>query len=358
MIIIFANVIFFIVVQTFFFKYIASKQFNVVLADKMGILNTYLKYDSGAREKVEEMLGSEEVAALKAKAKEQEKDRNSKNWIKIESWIGPVALAALVVMATFIFLLVKSGRGEWTSVDTSILTLVVGAYTTEIMFYMGIVRQYAFYGDQNIYATFYNNLHNTVNKEPITPEGKQLLRDIKEAQQTENGIELLLEKHKDLKDQLLAQATSAMDENKGKVMEMVEEGKKMANNLKNSPRIQKLMEEGLKRADSLRARAMERINELERRETAEAQTILAQLEEKKGELSDQEQRVRASAMAAIAEANTRATQRREDVRQMSDEEIASAYTQAEEESASVAESVRDTASEATSSVEGFTVSYY
>ena len=45
LIVVFCNVIFFIVVQTLFFKFIASKQFNVVLADKVGIINELAKQE-------------------------------------------------------------------------------------------------------------------------------------------------------------------------------------------------------------------------------------------------------------------------------------------------------------------------
>ena len=97
MIITFSNVIFFIVVQTFFFKYIASKQFNVVLSDKVGILNEYLKYDPEMTESIKQFTTSEEANEIKSKAKIQEKEREKLNKQRIKLWVGvPLVIATIM----------------------------------------------------------------------------------------------------------------------------------------------------------------------------------------------------------------------------------------------------------------------
>lgn len=212
MIITFANIIFFIVVQTLFFKYVASKQFNNVLDDKVGILNEYLKYNTGFRTSVEEYLNSEQAKELQNAAKEQNKKREDANTDLMKTWIGIPLVIAVVILLFFIYLLFKQSsdsQNKWSSIDTAILSLVVGAYSTEIMFYLGIVRQYEFYGDQQIYSRLYDGVHNSVNREPVTKEGAALNKDIKKVMNAEMKMSEFMEKHKDMSTDIMKYGLTA-----------------------------------------------------------------------------------------------------------------------------------------------------
>ena len=206
MIITFANVIFFIVVQTLFFKLVASKQFNQVLNDKMGIFNEYLKYNKDFKNSVTEYLGSEQVKELQDIAKQQEKKRESENMDLIKKWVGIPLVLAVIILFVFIFLLFRQSGDKdngWSSIDTAILTLVVGAYSTEIMFYLGIVQQYEFYGDQQIYSRLYNGIHNNVTRKPVTQEGQVLSGDLKKVLNGDMKLSEAMEKHPDLSKDLM-----------------------------------------------------------------------------------------------------------------------------------------------------------
>jgi ABC-type transport system involved in cytochrome bd biosynthesis fused ATPase/permease subunit len=201
MIITFANVIFFMIVQTLFFKFVASKQFNEVLNEKVGIFNEYLKYNKDFKNTVTDYLESNQVKELQSTAKQQEQKRESENMNLIKKWIGTPLVISVVILLFFLLLLFKqSGDKEngWSSIDTAILTLVVGAYSTEIMFYLGIVSQYEFYGDQQIYSRLYDGVHNNITRKPVTKEGKVLNVDIKKVLNGDMKVSNLLEKHPNL----------------------------------------------------------------------------------------------------------------------------------------------------------------
>ena len=44
----------------------------------------------------------------------------------------------------------------------------------EVLFYLGIVRQYQFYGDEAIYANLYHTVSKDINRNPVTENGKRL----------------------------------------------------------------------------------------------------------------------------------------------------------------------------------------
>lgn len=214
MIITFANIIFFIVVQTLFFKFVASKQFNNVLGNKVGIFNTYVKYNPQFKAAVEEFLGSDQVKAIEEAAKTQEKERNAANNDLIKSWIGIPLVVAVVILLIFIWLLFKQSTDSgnaWSSIDTAILTLVVGAYATELMFFFGIVRRYEFYGDQQIYSRLYDGIHNNINRKPLTKAGQKLNDDIMMVVDAKMTMTDLMEKHKDLAKNLVPDSSRLLN---------------------------------------------------------------------------------------------------------------------------------------------------
>jgi hypothetical protein len=160
MVIAFLNIIFFIIVQTLFFKYFASKQFNTVLENKIDILNTYSELDPQAKEIIDAHLNSPQAAFIKEIAEYQELEREELNNKLIKKWIGiPLTLSIILLIILFSLLLREDSVNRWNGSDTAVLSLIVGAYATELMFYFGIVRQYEFYGDMQLVNKLYSNVY-------------------------------------------------------------------------------------------------------------------------------------------------------------------------------------------------------
>ena len=158
MLVVMANIIFFIVVQTLFFRFVATGQFINVMSGKVDILNEYIKYDSNAKSKVKAFVESDQVQEILVKAHIEKKARNAKNTASILKWIGPILL---VFTAILIYYVVRVAQTKvWTSTDSVMLSLVAFAYLTELIFYFTIVKQYQFYGDHKIYSTYYDGVIN------------------------------------------------------------------------------------------------------------------------------------------------------------------------------------------------------
>jgi len=158
---IFCNIFLFIVVQTLFFYTVASKQFNMVLEEKVDILNTYFKYDKESAENMEEYLKSERVRQIKEDAKVQEKNRNEANIQLIKDEIGPLLLITTGFILLVIFAMRMNKENKWSSfekTDKVLLGSVLLAYSTELLFFFGIVRQFEFVGDHEILFKFFQNI--------------------------------------------------------------------------------------------------------------------------------------------------------------------------------------------------------
>lgn len=213
MIVLLSIIIFFMVVQTLFFKYVASKQFNIVLEDKANIVGEYLKHDPAANEKFRQFKNSEKVKSIEKAAKEQEAIREKDNMASTLKWIGLPLLIAVLFLIFFIGKLYFKSE-EWDTVDTMLLSFVVFSYVVEVLFYVGVVKQYQFYGDQAIYDNLFHNVSNNVNKNPITSRGKQLDDNL---ETTINGFEEGTNDAEDLKSYYVSTQKKLRGQNKDSI---------------------------------------------------------------------------------------------------------------------------------------------
>lgn len=193
MIIVFANVIFFMIVQTLFFEYVASKQFNIVLEDKANIVGEYLKNDPNANEKYRRFKNSDKASQIQTTAKKQEDKRAKENMENTMLWIGIPVLIAVAFLVFFIIKLIFK-KEVWDTTDSVLLSFVVFAYMIEVLFYLGIVKQYQFYGDQSIYTKLYHTVNDKIQKEPITNQGKQMEKLL------EGSIDMIIERSGTIED--------------------------------------------------------------------------------------------------------------------------------------------------------------
>lgn len=166
------NIIFFMIVQTLFFKYVASKQFNIVLQNKMEIITELAKNNITVNNKINEYKKSLSVANMKKNAIKENKTREEKNSKLMFKEFGPFIGTSITILAIFVGMMIYNALTsnnewhKWKSTDTAVLTLVVFAYTTELLFYFGIVRNYNFYGDQQLY----NNLYRIVKEDVVSKD--------------------------------------------------------------------------------------------------------------------------------------------------------------------------------------------
>ena len=149
-IIILANVLFFMVVQTYFFKYIASQQYEYVLETKLQTFRTLAKYNPEfayvlQRSKAESLAKYEQLA-------KQQKEKRQKLNKELEfryCWIPIMVTSGIIAALTILMYMRKT---EWTRVDTYNLLFVMLAYSTELFIFFFVIRKYIFIGDNNLWT--------------------------------------------------------------------------------------------------------------------------------------------------------------------------------------------------------------
>lgn len=155
-ILILLNVLIFIIFQTIFFYFVGSKQIDIIVEDKMDIINTYLSYNTTAKNNLKTYLESNsDINTILENADEDEATRINSNLNLIGVWIGIpcVVIIILLIICAFIMYALKI---KWTGIDNVGLILVLCAYLTEIVLYFGVIKKYNFIGDQTIYSFMYS----------------------------------------------------------------------------------------------------------------------------------------------------------------------------------------------------------
>ena len=155
----FLNTGFFMVVQTLFFYYIASKQVDNIIISKVNVLNTYMKFDNDVKTKTCDYLKSDKYKTEIEQANFRESKRNKLNKILIFKELKYFYIGvAILIFAAIIFSVILKQK------PFDLLTLaVLGAFTTELLFFFGMVQNYQFIGDLEIVNTLYNNIKKRYN---------------------------------------------------------------------------------------------------------------------------------------------------------------------------------------------------
>ena len=156
-IVIFSNVIFFMVVQSLFFIAIASKQYENVLANKMDFVSRFVSKSSMSKQKLKDLKDTFLQQNIGI-AEGQHKQRMQENKKYIKKFCVYPIMAAVAVLLCIIYYF-KTDL-PWTSIDSLNLTLVMLAYATELYFFFFIVRKFEFVGDHYIIANTFKEASN------------------------------------------------------------------------------------------------------------------------------------------------------------------------------------------------------
>ena len=74
-------------------------------------------------------------------------------------WIGIPFGACILFLIMSVIVQINLGS-SWTSSDTFLLIMIVSAYATELVIYFGIMKQYEFIGDNQLYYLIYKKVKN------------------------------------------------------------------------------------------------------------------------------------------------------------------------------------------------------
>ena len=153
-ILILLNVLIFIIFQTIFFYFVGSKQLDIIISDKVDIINSYISKNSAAKEELKAFISTDEISKTLESAEIDENNRISENFKLIGMWIGIPCGIILLLLAICVSLMFAF-RIQWTGIDNVGLLLIVTAYLTEIILYFGVIKKYNFIGDQKLYYFIY-----------------------------------------------------------------------------------------------------------------------------------------------------------------------------------------------------------
>lgn len=173
MIVVIATIIFFIIMQTLFFRYITANQLKIVLEDKADFFEEYLKHDENANARYLAFKESKQYHNIQEEAIREEKIRDSKNLTETMLWIG-IPLILMIILFLFFIILLIFKEHAWDSTDTMLLCFVVFSYITEIFFYFGIIRQYQYYGDQAIFSNLYHSIKSNIDTDILTIKDQRI----------------------------------------------------------------------------------------------------------------------------------------------------------------------------------------
>ena len=159
---IFTTVLFFYVIQTLFFKYIASNQYNNLLLQKARFLTKLGKYNTSIAALIEEMKKNAEVN-LKTKALESQKIRERINKRLIFNYcVIPIIVVSSILLLIVIYSLFTKSKKSWSYIETISFILILGSYLTELYFFFFMVQKYEIVSDDELTYKLFKHLNNTI----------------------------------------------------------------------------------------------------------------------------------------------------------------------------------------------------
>jgi hypothetical protein len=150
---IFMNVMFFMCIQTIFFIYVASKQFENVLKDKISFFKILLDNNPYIKSVVYEYKNQYTLNKNFDKII-YEREKYNNEILLIYCGI-PMIIASIILI--YILFFMKSKK-KWNKVDSLSLFFVTLAYLTELFLFFCVITQYIFIGDMNLIYNFVINI--------------------------------------------------------------------------------------------------------------------------------------------------------------------------------------------------------
>jgi hypothetical protein len=136
-------------IQTIFFLYVASKQFENVLKDKINFIkilseNNQYVYDYIQILKNNYVNGKDYTNVI------LQRQKYNNQILVIYCGIPMIVISSILISILFFM---KSQK-KWNSVDTLSLFFVTLAYLTELFLFFCVISQYVFIGDQYLIYNF------------------------------------------------------------------------------------------------------------------------------------------------------------------------------------------------------------
>jgi hypothetical protein len=160
---IFINIIIFMIIQTLFFKFIISNEYEHLIKEKLNTVNHYIDQDQEVKDMIINYKQNK-IEILRDKALEQEKIRNKQNiFLYLYYCIIPILLVIFLFIVIIILnnksLIFKNSK-NFEGIDYFNFGLILLVYIPNMIIFFFVVKKYQFIGNIDILSTIYNNIIN------------------------------------------------------------------------------------------------------------------------------------------------------------------------------------------------------
>jgi hypothetical protein len=157
------NIIIFMIIQTLFFKYIISLEYENLIKEKLNTVNYYIDRDQEVKDMIIDYKNNN-IDEIKNKSIEQKKIREEKNKkLYFYYCIIPILIALLIFIVIIILnyksLIFKKSE-KMRGIHYFNFALILLIYIPNMIIFFFVVKKYQFIGNIEILSTFYNNIIN------------------------------------------------------------------------------------------------------------------------------------------------------------------------------------------------------
>lgn len=160
---IFINIIIFMIIQTLFFKFVISNEYEHLIKLKLNTVNHYIDQDQEVKDMIINYKQNK-IENIRDKALEQEKIRNEKN---ILLYLYYCIIPILCVIFLFLIIIILNYKSyifknskNFEGIDYFNFGLILLVYIPNMIIFFFVVKKYYFIGNIEILSTIYNNIIN------------------------------------------------------------------------------------------------------------------------------------------------------------------------------------------------------
>lgn len=141
------TILFFITALVLFFWYIISDQMKIILLDKLEVLKIYSEYDPLFKATLKLKINNKDLNKEKYEKEILKRNEyNKKLFIDLMSWWF-IIISFLIVLDIFYIVYYKKPLSK---AELLLIMFVLTAFVAEIIFYIVIIREWKFIGDNEI----------------------------------------------------------------------------------------------------------------------------------------------------------------------------------------------------------------
>ncbi len=140
------NIITFFIAIISFFWFVVSKQFNIIIVEKLGIFISLCKKDETFKENIHNYLKSEYVKYIYYSANIHEQNRNSYNYDLLTNELFPYLYVLIILIVINIFYIIYK-RITINKNDLLLFILMFLGFFTEVIFYFVVINEWKYVGD-------------------------------------------------------------------------------------------------------------------------------------------------------------------------------------------------------------------